>query len=63
MVATALIVPVFLFRHFVQDKGRFSESMRRDLELPQARAGVTLYLALAAGVLVLWLSAEWAVVR
>jgi hypothetical protein len=63
LVATALIVPVFLFRHFVQDKGRFPESMRRDLELPHARAGVRPYLALAAGVLVLWLSAEWAVVR
>ena len=52
LVAALLIVPVFLFRHVVQDKGRFPESMRRDLELPHARAGWLPYLALAAGALV-----------
>ena len=62
LVAALLIVPVFAFRHYVQDKGRFPESMRRDMELPQARAGVLPYLALAGGALVLGLAAKLAVV-
>lgn len=50
-----LIVPVFLFRHYVQDKGRFPDHMLIDLDLKsqdlgERRAGVLPYLALAAGV-------------
>jgi len=49
-----LIVPVFLFRHYVQDKGRFPDHMLIDLDLKsqdlgQRRAGLLPYLALAAG--------------
>jgi amino acid transporter len=63
LVATLLIVPVFVFRHHVQDRGRFPDSMRRDLELPRARAGVLPYLALALGGLVVWAAATLAVVN
>ncbi|WP_245639209.1 APC family permease [Rubellimicrobium mesophilum] len=63
----ALILPVFWFRHYVQDKGRFPREALIDLGLPpdgdtshlgERRAGIRPYLALTAGaVLVLW--ANW----
>ncbi len=52
LVATALIVPVFIFRHYIQDKGVFPQATRDDLE-PKGesgfvrRAGWLPYLALA----------------
>jgi amino acid transporter len=61
LVATALIVPVFIFRHYVQDKGVFPKAMREDLE-PEGegsdvrRAGWLPYLALAACLAVILLS-------
>jgi amino acid transporter len=50
-----LIIPVFLFRHYVQDKGRFPDHMLIDLDLKsqdlgERRAGILPYLALAVGV-------------
>ncbi|CAG9179718.1 APC family permease [Cupriavidus pinatubonensis] len=62
LIATFLIVPVFVYRHYVQDKGRFPESMRRDMELPHARAAWLPYAALAAGALVVWLAAKLTVI-
>jgi amino acid transporter len=58
LVFAALIVPIFLYRHFVQDKGRFPDSMYEHLELPAdgsarvlvKRAGWWPYAALAGGV-------------
>lgn len=61
LIAMTLILPVFLFRHYVQDRGHFPESMKRDMDLPQARAGMLPYLALAAAVAVVWISARLAV--
>ncbi|WAH61152.1 APC family permease [Pseudomonas silvicola] len=53
-----LIVPVFLFRHYVQDKGRFPAAMLSDLHLQAddsvRRAGVLPYVTLIAGVLVVY---------
>lgn len=54
-VFAALIVPVFLYRHYVQDKGRFPEAMRDDMHLYNeagvtTRAGILPYVTLAAGV-------------
>jgi amino acid transporter len=62
----ALIVPVFLFRHYIQDKGVFPRTMSEDLELTHdqalvKRAGVLPYLTLAAGVAVVWFSHSLAV--
>jgi amino acid transporter len=54
-VSAALVVPVFLFRHFVQDKGKFPDHMWQDLLLPgqkelgPTRAGMLPYVALAGG--------------
>jgi amino acid transporter len=61
-----LIVPVFLFRHYIQDKGVFPRTMSEDLELTDdqplvKRAGILPYLTLAAGVGVVWLSHRLAV--
>ncbi len=55
----ALIIPVFLFRHYVQDRGRFPDHMLEDLNLKSQdlgarKAGVLPYLTLllAAGVVI-----------
>jgi amino acid transporter len=60
-IAAALIIPVFAFRHYVQDKGKFPPRMLEDLglkegDLGQKKAGVLPYLALAGGVAVVLLS-------
>jgi amino acid transporter len=57
-IAIALIIPVFLFRHYVQDKGVFPDRMYEDLQAEagentvtlQKRAGFLPYVALAGGV-------------
>lgn len=55
LFAAALIIPVFLFRHYVQDKGVFPAHMLADLNLSASdlktrKAGILPYLTLAAGV-------------
>jgi amino acid transporter len=56
----ALIFPVFWFRHFVQDKGKFPKEAYEDLGLPYGelgdrKAGMLPYLALGLGAaIVLW---------
>jgi amino acid transporter len=62
-IAAALIIPVFLFRHYVQDRGQFPEHMLQDLNLTandvrSRKAGILPYLVLAAGVSVV-LIANW----
>ena len=57
IIASALILPVFAFRHYVQDKGRFPAQMLDDLhvssrDLSVKKAGMLPYLTLAAGVIV-----------
>jgi amino acid transporter len=61
LIATALIVPVFVFRHYIQDKGVFPGEMRDDLGMVRQRpfvrrAGILPYLALLACVAVILLS-------
>jgi amino acid transporter len=56
IVAIAMIVPVFIFRHFIQDKGVFPANMLADLtpdggRLGERKAGMLPYITLAAGVL------------
>jgi amino acid transporter len=53
----ALIVPVFIYRHWIQDKGSFPAQMAQDLEFIEGerivkRAGLWPYVVLAVGVLV-----------
>lgn len=58
-IFAALIVPIFLWRHYVTDKGRFPAEALEDLGLANdatsfgpRRAGILPYLALAAGLAV-----------
>jgi amino acid transporter len=58
LIFAALIVPVFIYRHYLQDKGQFPPSMVEDLEISPGesltrRAGIWPYLTLAMAVLVL----------
>ncbi|WP_333793527.1 APC family permease [Hyphomicrobium sp.] len=63
MITASLIIPVFLFRHYVQDKGKFPSHMLADLNLTESelkvrKAGILPYLTLIAGVVVV-LTANW----
>lgn len=63
---SALIIPVFLYRHYVQDRGVFPKDALEDLprsasELVQARAGVLPYLTLACGLAVVLVCYQLAV--
>jgi len=57
-MTAALIIPVFLYRHYVQDGGRFPHEMMEDLHVGDAktvskkRAGILPYLALIGGIAV-----------
>lgn len=62
LLFATLIVPVFIYRHFIQDKGVFPSAMLEDMQLDNAkdgvmkRAGVLPYIALLVGVLIVfWL--------
>ena len=58
LVFASLIIPVFLYRHYVQDKGRFPQAMLSELHVQadagQKRAGWLPYATLIAGVLVVY---------
>lgn len=61
--AILLIVPVFVLRHWVQDKGKFPHEMLEDLsvggvspEQSKPKAGMLPYLTLAAGIAVVLIS-------
>ena len=62
----ALIVPVFIFRHYIQDKGSFPREMAEDLDMVDGekiikRAGYWPYLALALGVAIVAITHKLAV--
>jgi amino acid transporter len=61
LVFAALIIPVFLIRHYVQDKGHFPTSITDDINLDDeksvtSRAGIFPYLALGMGIVVVIVS-------
>ena len=61
LIFSALILPVFLYRHYVQDKGRFPDAMLEQLDMTAGeklskRAGILPYLALAAGIVLLFVT-------
>ncbi|MER8410973.1 APC family permease [Mesorhizobium sp. M1342] len=63
LITAALIIPVFCFRHYIQDKGKFPDHMLADLgmtgaDLSVKKAGILPYLTLVAGVVVMLL-ANW----
>lgn len=58
LLFAAVILPVFIYRHYLRDKGQFPPSMLADLEIEPGqrmvrRAGIWPYLTLALAVLVL----------
>lgn len=62
LIITAAIIPVFAYRHYVTDKGKFPESMCKSMELeyggkfaPKKNAGVLPYVALIAGILTVYI--------
>lgn len=60
LVFAACILPVFWYRHVVQDKGVFPAAMAEDLHLGAGeaagrRAGVLPYVVVGGGVIVCWL--------
>jgi len=63
VVFAALIIPVFVYRHYIQDGGKFPAAAFEDLgvsdgELGERKAGFLPYLALVAGAaVVIW--ANW----
>ncbi len=67
LVFASLIIPVFLYRHYVQDKGKFPDAMIEDMHLNDKladggkRAGVLPYVTLAAGVAVVVIAHNLAV--
>ncbi|MBR0567023.1 APC family permease [Azoarcus sp. L1K30] len=61
LVMAASIVPVFIFRHYITDKGKFPAAMVEDMHLGaeegvRSRAGVLPYLTLAAGAAVVYVA-------
>ena len=66
LIAASLIIPVFLFRHYVQDKGQFpdhdgdAENAVRERTLIK-RAGLLPYVALLACVALIWVTHVYAV--
>jgi amino acid transporter len=66
LLAALLIIPVFAFRHYVQDKGKFpvSEGTADDpfeREVVVRKAGMLPYLALIACAALVWATHSWAV--
>jgi amino acid transporter len=60
IVVVLMGIPVFLFRHYVQDKGKYPEAMVDDMQLGDeegvsSRAGVLPYVALGAAALIVLL--------
>ena len=65
LIFAALIVPVFVYRHYVQDKGVFPAAMVEDMHLGReegvsSRAGALPYVALAVGVAIVYFTHAWA---
>ena len=64
LFTAALIIPVFCFRHYIQDGGKFpatcwpTSACSRGADLAVRKAGMLPYLTLIAGVVVMLL-ANW----
>ena len=66
LIFAALIVPVFVYRHYLQDKGEFPSIMAQDLDFVDGdrivkRGGIFPYLVLVLGVIVVVLTHQLAV--
>jgi amino acid transporter len=66
LVFCSLIIPVFVYRHYIQDKGTFPPDMAEDLghndhAAVVKRAGIWPYVVLAAGIAVVFITHRLAV--
>jgi len=66
LVFCALIIPVFIFRHYIQDKGHFPDEMKQDLGHNSGasaikRAGIWPFVVLALGIAVVVITHRLAV--
>jgi amino acid transporter len=66
LIFAALIVPVFVYRHYIQDKGSFPREMADDLETADGerivkRAGIWPYVVLVLGIAVVAITHRLAV--
>ena len=66
LLFASLILPVFVWRHFIQDGGTFPPAMVEDLELGAGgravkRAGILPYIVLLLGALVVYVTHRLAV--
>ena len=66
LLFAALIVPVFIYRHYIQDKGDFPREMAEDLETAHGeriikRGGIWPYAVLALGIAVVAITHRLAV--
>jgi hypothetical protein len=57
LIGALLIIPIFIYRHYFQDKGKFPAKMLSDLhvsadELEMRKAGALPYLTVLGGALV-----------
>lgn len=56
LVGVALVIPIFIYRHYVQDKGKFPDTLLGQAadhaSVASKRAGVLPYVALAGGITV-----------
>ncbi|SAL49671.1 amino acid permease [Caballeronia choica] len=62
----ALILPVFVYRHYIVDKGHFPDAMKEDMQLVgsgrvQKRAGILPYATVLAGIIVVAVTHNMAV--
>ena len=60
LLAVLVILPVFAFRHYVQDKGQFPVSHGGAVQTAVPRAGMLPYLALAGCAVLVWAARSWA---
>jgi amino acid transporter len=62
LIFTALIIPIFIFRHYVQDKGRFPDALAIESSVAGGTtsiaraAGYWPYVAIALGCVVVWIA-------
>ena len=62
IIGAALIIPIFIFRHYIQDHGKWPAKMLTDLGITEEmmhvrKAGALPYLTIAGGALVV--AASW----
>ena len=66
LVMAAAVIPIFMWRHYITDKGQFPKAMLEDMHLDtnekgvSTRAGVLPYLTLAAGALIVYFTSTLA---